>query len=97
MPVILDSKVREDAGNPRPLISFARKQMAHLHAPLQMMCKLSDAFWSSSEPTLVTAPVTRLIRVIEDSTLRAFVINPAARVTCEGSIGDRATRQFARQ
>ncbi|MBP1806906.1 pirin family protein [Rubellimicrobium aerolatum] len=47
-----------------------------------------------AESALVTAPVDVTIRAVEPSVLVAFVLNPAATVTREGSIGDRATRRL---
>lgn len=51
---------------------------------------------SESEAALLTAPVELTVRAVEPSALVAFVINPAATVTREGSIGDRATHQLYR-
>lgn len=49
-----------------------------------------------SEAALLTAPVELSVRAVEPSTLVAFVINPTATITREGSIGDRATRHLYR-
>jgi redox-sensitive bicupin YhaK (pirin superfamily) len=49
-----------------------------------------------AEAALVTAPVDLAVRALEPSVLVAFVLNPDATVTREGSIGDRATRQLHR-
>lgn len=52
--------------------------------------------FGEAETALVTAPADLTVRAVEPSMLIAFVINPAATVTRQGSIGDQATRPLYR-